>query len=50
MNNDTYQEMLLRWLCMKRDYPWNNEPEPVCDTPEKRVIRERTAREFNRTN
>lgn len=46
-----YVEMLLRWLIVKRDYPWNNEPEPVSThLPEWRLRRARTEtiREFQR--
>jgi hypothetical protein len=44
-----YEVNLLRWLAVKRDYPWSNEPEPT----ELPVImwhhRERIIRDFNRT-
>ena len=44
--------MLLRWLSAKRDYPWNNEPEPVHEfltRHEEASIREAVMREWNRS-
>lgn len=28
MTANEYREMLTRWLKVKRDMPWNSEPEP----------------------
>lgn len=28
MTINEYKEILILWLQMKRDMPWNNEPEP----------------------
>ena len=45
-----YEEAMLRWLRMKRDYPWNNEPEPqAADLFVGIICRDQIIREFHRT-
>lgn len=42
-----YSDKLLRWLAVRRDYPFDNTPEPEC--PEHLTsVREETLREFRR--
>lgn len=41
-----YRDILSPWLMMKRDYPWNNEPEPE---PPRDLVRIFNCHEFHRS-
>lgn len=44
-----YEDALFRWLAAKRDYPWNNEPEPNPGFFLVFLYRDKIIREFQRT-
>lgn len=44
-----YEDMLLRWLSAKRDFPWLTEPEPTANFFVVLFNRDRIVEEFNRS-